>query len=80
MVQIVPEPVLDGGKGRLDINVGGTGKAWIMRDGELIEGSWSKESRTDRTWFYDADGNKVEFNRGNTWIHILPKTQEVYYE
>lgn len=80
VVQIVPELVLDGGKGRLEINVGGTGKAWILLDGNIIEGSWSKESRTGRTLFYDKDGVEVEFNRGNTWIHILPETQEVYYE
>lgn len=80
VVQIVPEPVLDGGKGRLDINVGGTGKAWILLDGNITEGTWSKDSRKDRTLFYDTDGNEIEFNRGNTWIHILPETQEVYYE
>ncbi|MDP2684376.1 MAG: DUF3048 domain-containing protein [bacterium] len=80
VVQIVPEPVWDGGKGRLDINVGGTGKAWILLDGNIIEGSWSKESRTGRTLFYNSDGSEVEFNRGNTWIHILPETREVYYE
>jgi len=80
VVQIVPEPVLDGGKGRLEINVGGTGKAWVLLDGKIIEGSWSKESRIGRTLFYDVDGVEVEFNRGNTWIHILPEIQEVYYE
>jgi len=80
IVQIVPEPILDGGKGRLEIYVGGAGLAWIMRDGELIEGSWKKESRTDRTYFFDADGNEIKFNRGNTWVHILPETQEVLYE
>ncbi len=80
VVQIVPEPVLDGGKGRLDINAGGNGKAWILLDGKIIDGSWSKETRIGRTTFFDTDGNEVEFNRGNTWIHILPETQEVIYE
>ncbi|XOU95028.1 MAG: DUF3048 domain-containing protein [Candidatus Kerfeldbacteria bacterium] len=80
IVQIVPEPVLNGGKGRLEIQVGGPGPAWILRDGEIIEGTWKKESRTDRTYFYYIDGNELEFNRGNTWVHILPETQEVLYE
>ncbi len=80
IVQLVQEPVLDGGKGRLEIYVGGEGKAWIFRDGEVIEGTWKKESRTDRTRFYDAAGNEVELNRGNTWIHIVPEEQEVRYD
>lgn len=80
IVQIVPEPVLNGGKGRLEIQVGGPGPAWILRDGEIIAGIWKKESRTDRTYFFDAEGNEIEFNRGNTWVHILPETQDVLYE
>lgn len=79
IVQLVEEPVLDGGKGRLDIFVGGEGVAWIFRDGQVIEGIWKKASRTDRTLFYDLDGNEVELNRGNTWIHVIPKTRDVTY-
>jgi len=80
VVQLVEEPVLNGGKGRLEMYVGGEGKAWIFRDGQVIEGTWKKSSRTDRTLFYDSDGQEVQFNRGNTWIHILTKTQEVSYQ
>lgn len=80
IVQLVEEPVLNGGKGRLDIFVGGEGSAWILRDGEIIQGTWKKESRTDRTLFYDLDGREVEFNRGNTWVHVLPKDQQVTYQ
>lgn len=79
IIQLVEEPVLNGGKGRLDIYVGGEGKAWIFRDGQVIEGIWRKGSRIDRTLFYDLEGNEVEFNRGNTWVHVVPKTQEVTY-
>lgn len=79
IVQIVREPVLDGGKGRLDIYVGGEGKAWIFRDGQVIEGIWKKGLRTERTMFYDQDGEVVPFNRGNTWVHVLSETQEVVY-
>lgn len=80
IVQLVEEPVFEGEKGRLDIYVGGEGKAWIFRDGQVIEGIWKKASRKDRTLFYDQTGQEVEFNRGNTWVHVIPKTQEVKYE
>ncbi|MCR4297397.1 MAG: DUF3048 domain-containing protein, partial [Gallionella sp.] len=81
IVQLVEEPGFDNtGKGRLDIYVGGTGKAWIFRDGQVIEGTWQKNSRTDRTIFYDSKGQEVELNRGNTWVHVLPKDKEVAYQ
>lgn len=80
IVQLVKEPILSGGEGRLDIDVSGEGKAWILRDGQIIKGTWKKDSRTDRTLFYDKDGQEIEFNRGNTWIHVLPEKQEVRYE
>jgi len=80
IVQIVREPVLSGGKGRLDIYVGGEGKAWIFRDGQVIEGIWKKGSRTERTLFYDRESNEISFDRGNTWVHVLPETQEVVYK
>jgi len=80
IVQLVKEPVLSGGQGRLDIKVEGDGKAWILRDGQIIAGTWEKASRTDRTLFYDKDGQEIEFNRGNTWVHVVPESQAVTYE
>jgi len=49
----------------------GTGKAKIFMDGKVIEGTWKKESRTSRTWFYDTSGAKIKFNRGQTWVEIV---------
>ncbi|MCB9790966.1 DUF3048 domain-containing protein [Candidatus Nomurabacteria bacterium] len=50
----------------------GKGKATILRDGVVINGTWEKTSRTSRTQFYDADGAKIEFNRGLIWISVIP--------
>lgn len=80
IVQLVPQPTIDGEKGRLAIKVEGNGKAWIYRDGQVIEGTWQKNSRTDRTIFSDANGQEVQLNRGNTWVHVLPVNQAVTYE
>ena len=49
----------------------GTGKAKVFRDGTVVEGTWKKENRTARTFFYDTQGNKIQFNRGQTWIEIV---------
>ncbi len=80
IVQLVEEPQLVGEKGRLDIYVGGTGKAWIFRDGQVIPATWKKTERTERTRFYDADDKEIELNSGNTWVQVLSKTQDVTYE
>jgi len=57
----------------------GTGKALVFQDGLVIEGKWSKKSRTDRTLFYNSTGSEVKFNRGQIWIEVLPTTGKVNY-
>lgn len=61
------------GKGRINFAVTGEGDAYIFRDGEIIEGRWKKPDRLSRTKYYDKEGKEVEFNRGNTWVEIVPE-------
>jgi len=42
----------------------GTGEAIIFQNGQVIEGSWAKESRTERTIFYNEQKKEVAFSRG----------------
>ncbi|MFH0951872.1 MAG: DUF3048 domain-containing protein, partial [Patescibacteria group bacterium] len=48
-----------GEKGRILINVTGEGTALVFRDGTVIEGTWKKPSRLERTRFYDADNEEI---------------------
>lgn len=57
----------------------GNGRALIFQDGLVIEGTWAKKSRTDKTLYYDNGGREVKFNRGPIWIEILPTTGKVNY-
>ena len=50
----------------------GSGKASIFLDGKRINGTWSKDSRTDKTIITDAAGNEIKFNRGKIWFEIVP--------
>jgi len=50
----------------------GSGKAWIVEDGTVTEGTWRKMSRTDRLRFFDQDGSEVAFVRGPLWVEIVP--------
>lgn len=57
----------------------GTGKALIFQNGTVIEGTWEKDSRTDRTKFLDENGREISFVRGVIWIEVVPAGNEVSY-
>ena len=59
-------------KSRLEYELLGSGKALVFVDGKVIDATWSKAGRDERTIFYDTAGNEMEFNRGNFWIGIVP--------
>lgn len=61
---------------RLDIETLGSGKAFIFKDGQKIEGTWKKDAPSSRTIFFDASGNEVELNAGQTWVEVMEKDRE----
>ena len=50
----------------------GEGEAYILLDGNKIEGKWKKADRISRTKYFDLEDKEVKFNRGRTWIAVLP--------
>lgn len=56
-----------------------SGRVLIFQDGLVINGKWTKKSRTDKTLFFDEKGKEIKFNRGPIWIEILPTTGKVNY-
>jgi hypothetical protein len=59
-------------KNRLDYTLVGSGKGYVFMDGKVIEVTWSKAGRDERTKYYDANGVEIKFNRGKFWVAILP--------
>ncbi len=57
----------------------GVGQAVVFQDGIAIEGTWSKPDATSRTRFYDAAGNEIAFNRGTTWVEVVPADTPAQY-
>ncbi len=57
----------------------GEGRAFVFQDGVAIEGSWKKPSAAERTRFFDAAGNEIAFNRGQTWIEVLAAGDPLSY-
>lgn len=61
-------------KGRIILDTIGEGKATYLIDGKITSGTWKKESRTERTVFYDSSGFEVQFNRGRIWITVISRS------
>lgn len=57
----------------------GEGKAWVFKDGQVVEGKWVKRSRLDKTRFYDSTGKEVELEPGKIWISVVPLGEEPNY-
>ncbi|MFH2231629.1 MAG: DUF3048 domain-containing protein [Patescibacteria group bacterium] len=59
--------------GRLDMRTKGSGKAVLYRNGNKIEGTWSRRAGE---WikFQDFDGNDLEFEPGTTWIEVVTRS------
>jgi hypothetical protein len=59
--------------------VTGKGDAMVFQNGDVISGTWEKTTATDRLMLLDENGDEISFVRGQTWIEILPKGNEVTY-
>jgi hypothetical protein len=57
----------------------GEGEALVFQNGEVIEGTWEKDSRTDRTMFFDENGKEISFVRGPIWIEAVPAGNTINY-
>ncbi len=54
------------------------GKAYYFIDGNVISGSWARDSIYDSFQFSDQDGSPILFNRGSTWICLIQSMDRVY--
>jgi len=54
-------------------------KAFFFMDGNVIEGTWERNSVFDPFLFRDGEGNIVLFNRGSTWVAIVQSEGKLSY-
>jgi hypothetical protein len=50
----------------------GEGEAWILTDGQIVRGRWSKPDAATTTTYLDSAGQPVKLTPGQTWVE-LPK-------
>lgn len=52
----------------------GTGKARVFMNGDDIQATWRKDSRTAKMLLFDKSGKPIVLTRGKIWFSILPTT------
>ncbi|MDR0851330.1 MAG: DUF3048 domain-containing protein [Clostridiales Family XIII bacterium] len=62
-----------------DIDMGGTGKVIVCKDGKQYEGKWQADRNTPPI-FIGADGQQIPLNPGNTWIEVPAQDTPVTVE
>jgi len=64
-VDVVGEPVSVA-------QVTGTGDAWVLSQGKVVKGKWSKPSAETPVQFTDALGAPIKITPGTTWVEVQP--------
>lgn len=62
-----------------EVTLVGTGKAWLLRDGKMISGTWVRNSITGRTAFKTLKGVRLQLKPGTTWVELMPKGERVSF-
>ncbi len=50
----------------------GSGTAYVLRDGKVIRGTWSRPKLADLTVFKDAQGDVMTLTPGTSWVELVP--------
>ncbi len=50
----------------------GNGTCWVLTDGKLIEGTWSKPSAAAMTTYVDSTGKPIALTPGQTFVQLPP--------
>ena len=71
---------LDDNKGRLTIDMFAGGEGYLFTQGEVIQGTWERDTVNSRTIFKDNNGRQFRFTPGKTWVYVLDQTKQFSYE
>ena len=81
VVEVRPSEIVDAaGNPSPEIDAVGSGKAFVLRNGRVIEGRWVREGADDLTQFLDANGERIPLAPGRTWIELFPSDRSIEIE
>jgi len=70
IVQTINAKIIDN-IGRLEMTTIGDGDAKILSLGKISSVKWNKKSATERTRFFDKDGQEILLNPGKIWVVVV---------
>lgn len=62
-----------------EVELVGSGKAWIFRDGRVVVGKWIRDREGDVTRLEAKDGSEIPLAPGATWVELVPTTVDVEF-
>lgn len=79
IIQEAKTKVIDN-EGRLEIELIGSGKGKYITNGKYIDITWKKDSRSEKTLYYNSNGEEIVLNPGVTWIQVVEPTTNINIE
>ena len=67
-------------KGRQGLKNIGEFDGYYITNGKAIKITCTKNARDEKTIYKDLEGNEIDVNDGNTWVHICPTNAAVEIE
>ncbi|MBE3090908.1 MAG: DUF3048 domain-containing protein [Candidatus Atribacteria bacterium] len=81
IIQYVPVEEIPGDEeGRLEVGVIGEGIAKIFYGGNYYLTKWVKKSKDHPTVYYNNQGNVINLNQGNIWVHLVPEETKAWFK
>lgn len=78
VVEVRPSEIVDAaGNPSPEIDAIGSGKAYVFRNGRVIEGRWVREDEDDLTEFVNAAGETIPLAPGPTWVELFPSDRAI---
>jgi hypothetical protein len=68
-----------GSTGDVESITEGGGKAYVLRDGRIQVGTWSRPSWNDIIKLTNASGKPMTLTPGNTWFEIVPNSYSITF-
>lgn len=68
------------GSTSIRLNLFGSNRAILFRDGQAFVGTWRSDSRGDLPRFYDASGAEIPLKPGRTFFSIVPESYTISYQ
>ncbi|MBN1487749.1 MAG: DUF3048 domain-containing protein [Anaerolineae bacterium] len=66
------EDIWGGGHMSIQMQLWDSGPALVFRDGQMIQGYWTRAARDHMLTFTDGKGEVLPLKPGNTWFQVVP--------